>query len=119
MVPHAVATRALGRNLALVQGLASGNAELIRAGFRDELHVPYRLPLIPGGAEAMRAAEAAGAWAVTISGSGSGLIAACPPELAHVVAQAMGDSFGETCGAAGVIARPVRSDPHGVQILPL
>ena len=117
-VPHSVATRALSRNAALVQGLASADPDLIRSGFRDELHVPYRLPLIPGGVEAMRAAEDAGAWAVTISGSGSGLIAACQPGLAEAVALAMGGSFRETAGAPGVIARPVRCDPHGVQILP-
>jgi homoserine kinase len=117
-VPHALAARALARNVALVRGLASADGDLIRAGFRDELHVPYRLPLIPGGAEAMRAGEEAGAWAVTISGSGSGLIAACERGLEHSVAQAMGDAFRTACGEAGVIARPVRSDPLGVQILP-
>jgi homoserine kinase len=117
-VSHAAAARALSRNLALVQGLASANAELIQAGFGDELHVPYRLPLIPGGADAMRAAERAGAWAVTISGSGSGLIAVCPPGREDAVAEAMGASFRATGGEAGVIARPVRIDPEGVQILP-
>lgn len=88
-VDHDVATAGLGRLAALLRGLATCDPDLIRTGFEDELHVPYRLPLIPGATEAMDAAYEAGAWAVTISGSGSGLIAACTPEVADQVANAM------------------------------
>jgi len=88
-VPHAAATRALGRVAALVHGLATGDAELLRAGFADELHVPYRLPLIPRAGAAFDAATHAGAYAVTISGSGSGLIAVTAKENAQRVADAM------------------------------
>jgi len=98
-VPHLQATRALGRLAALVHGLATGEPELLRAGFADELHVPYRLPLIPRAQAAIDAAHAAGAWAVTISGSGSGLIAACPKGAEHEVAAAMATALrgpGET-----------------------
>ncbi len=71
-VAHDVAVAQLGRLTALVRGLADGDPELIRIGFEDELHVPHRLPLIPGRYNAMGAGYDAGAWAVTISGSGSG-----------------------------------------------
>jgi len=92
-VGHDVATAGLGRLTALLRGLATCDPDLIRTGFEDELHVPYRLPLIPGAANAMGAACDAGAWAVTISGSGSGLIAACAPEAADQVAEAMNEVF--------------------------
>ncbi len=92
-VPHALAARSLGRLAALLRGLETGDPELLRLGFDDELHVPYRLPLIPHAGMAIEAAHAAGAMAVTISGSGSGLIAVAPAELAPRVAQAMAGCF--------------------------
>ena len=88
-VPHAVAARGLGRMAALLNGLATADPTLLRLGLLDELHVPYRLPLIPRANAAFRAAEAAGAWGATISGSGSGLIALCGPECASAVLAAM------------------------------
>lgn len=92
-VAHEVAVACLGRLTALLRGLALGDPELIRVGMEDELHVPHRLPLIPGAFNAIGAGYDAGAWAVTISGSGSGLIALCPPEDAPAVAAAMKDVF--------------------------
>jgi homoserine kinase len=59
----------------LLAGLASADPELLRLGQEDRLHTRYRLPLIRGGAEALAAAHAAGAWLATLSGSGSGLLA--------------------------------------------
>ena len=115
-VPHAVATRALGRLAALLHGLAVADAELIRIGFTDELHVPYRLPLIPGAKEAMDAAREAGAWAVTISGSGSGLIAACEPARAEDVAAAMADAFRRAAGPDGVVYFPAQPALVGVRV---
>jgi homoserine kinase len=112
-VPHAVAARALGRLVALLRGLATGEPEALRIGFDDELHVPYRLPLIPGAAAALDAARRAGAWAVTISGSGSGLIAVGPPPSAAAVAEAMGRAFGEAAGPAGVVAFATAPDFQG------
>ena len=93
-VAHAAAARALGRTAALLHGLATGQPELLALGFSDELHVPYRLPLIPRAQEAFDAARAAGAYAVTISGSGSGIIAVCAQQDVGTVADAMHDAFG-------------------------
>jgi homoserine kinase len=92
-VPHATAVLGHGRFAALLQGLATADHELVRIGLLDELHVPHRLPLIPGADAAMEAGREAGAWGVTISGSGSGLIAPCPPERSESVAEAMRDAF--------------------------
>ncbi len=88
-VDHATAVRGLGRLAALVRGMAEGDPELVRLGVQDELHVPHRLPLIPGAMNAVGAGYDAGAWAVTISGAGSGLIAVCARDDAEQVAAAM------------------------------
>jgi homoserine kinase len=88
-VGHDVAVRSLGRATALVQGFALGDPELIRIGVEDELHVPYRLPLIDSAEEAIAAGYEAGAWAVTISGAGSGIIAMCDLENTEAVSDAM------------------------------
>jgi homoserine kinase len=112
-VPHSAATRNLGRLAALLYGLAHGDAAAVGAGFTDELHVPYRLPLITGARAAMDAARRAGAWGVTLSGSGSGLIAACAAGTEARVVDAMVDAFAAAgAGGNGFIAR---ADPHGVQ----
>lgn len=94
-VPHGVAARGLGRVAALLRGLETGDPDLLAIGFEDELHVPYRLPLIPRAHEAMAAARAAGALAVTISGSGSGLIAVAAQEQTERIAQAMSAAFSD------------------------
>ncbi|MCZ6806364.1 MAG: hypothetical protein O7F08_05380 [Deltaproteobacteria bacterium] len=88
-VRHDLAARSLARAPALVRGLAKADEELIKIGMEDELHVPHRLPMIPGAYNAIGAGYEAGAWAVTISGAGSGLIAVCDPSDAEAVAAAM------------------------------
>jgi homoserine kinase len=112
-VPHSAAVRNLGRLAALLYGLAHADRTAIMVGFTDELHVPYRLPLIPGAPAAMKAAVDAGAWAVTLSGSGSGLLAACPGGVEHGVLAAMCRAFASAgAGGDGFVAFP---DAHGVQ----
>lgn len=112
-VPHSAAVRNTSRMAALLYGLAAGDGDALAAGFNDELHVPYRLPLIPGGKFAMEAAVQAGAWACTISGSGSGMLAACPPDRAPRVLDALVKTFRKhSRGGDGFIIRP---DNNGVQ----
>jgi homoserine kinase len=106
-VPHALAARNAARLAALLHGLATGDGDALAAGFADELHVPWRLPLIPGGQAAMDAAVAAGAWACTISGSGSGLVSACPAGAEQGVLDAMLGAFRQTGqGADGFLPVP-------------
>jgi homoserine kinase len=112
-VPHSAAARNLGRMAALLHGLANADAESLGIGFSDELHVPYRLPLIAHANRALEAALKAGAWAVTLSGSGSGIIAACPRAAEPPVCQALLDAFGGR--AAGADAFVLRADMNGVQ----
>lgn len=114
-VAHGVAARMVARTVALVEGLAEGDPELLRIGFEDELHVPYRLGMIPGGAHALDAARAAGAWAATISGSGSGMIAVCAPGDEAPIVQAMCAAF-EAATAQPATGFVVSPDFDGVQI---
>jgi homoserine kinase len=106
IVPHELAVRALPRLPALLRGLERADPALLAIGFGDELHVPYRLPLIPGGVEAIAAAGNAGAWAATISGSGSGIIAVAPLAAAAAVRDAMLDVFRARGGATGFLCEP-------------
>jgi homoserine kinase len=112
-VPHSAAARNLGRMSALLYGLATADGSSIAIGFSDELHVPYRLPLIPRATAVLEAALKAGAWGATISGSGSGVIAACPRDAHAAVCTAMFEAFGGT--AAGAAVFTLRPDMHGAQ----
>lgn len=116
-VPHKTAAAALGRLAALIRGLAEGRVDLIRIGVRDELHVPHRMSMIPSAAAAMGAATDAGAWAVTISGAGSGLIAMCEPERAAGVAAAMHEVFDAGTNDPECVGFAVRPDFQGLQRL--
>ncbi|MSR20536.1 MAG: homoserine kinase [Gemmatimonadetes bacterium] len=117
-VPHRVAAASLGRFAALIRGLADGRVDLIQVGVKDELHVPYRLPLIPSAAGAMSAAMDAGAWAVTVSGAGSGLMAMCEPARAAEIAEAMRLVFDAGVGDPECVGFAVRPDYQGLQRLP-
>lgn len=114
-VPHKTAAASLGRIAALIRGLAEGRPDLIRIGVKDDLHVPYRLPMIPNAASAMSSATDAGAWAVTISGAGSGLIAMCAVDRADEVAAAMRDVLAAGNDDPECVGFSVRPDPVGLR----
>ena len=91
-VPFALA-RDHARKLAqLLRGLEDLDPIRLLLGMSDELHTPHRLPLIPGGAEAMEAAREAGALAAAISGSGSAIVALGRGDLSRA-ADAMKKAF--------------------------
>lgn len=69
------------------------NPEYLKLGLADRIHVPYRLPLIPGGREAIELAESAGAYGVTISGSGPTMIAFGNEVSAASIGDAMKKGF--------------------------
>jgi len=83
----------------LLEGLRRGDPELIAFGGEDRLHVPYRLPLLPGAAEALRRGRAEGAWLTTLSGAGSGLVALGPPAAMEAVAAVMAAELERATGA--------------------
>jgi homoserine kinase len=84
----------------VVEALRSGDLDLLGQVMDDRLHQPYRLPLIPGAVEALRAARAAGAAAAAISGAGPSLIAFCPGDP-----RPAGEAMAAAFARAGVAAR--------------
>lgn len=88
-VPFADAVENPRRLAILLEGLRTGDPTLLSLGLEDRLHTAHRLALIEGGAKALAAALAAGAYGATVSGSGSTLIALGPKEQTTAIAAAM------------------------------
>ena len=82
------------RRLALLlAGLRDADEGLLRAGAVDHLHEAHRIPLIHGARETLDAARESGAWAASVSGAGSGLVAITTPDRAGTVAEAMRETL--------------------------
>ncbi len=88
-IPISDAVVNLGSLTLLLQGLRTGNGDLISDGMHDRLHEPYRWGLIPGGRQVREAAIEAGAWGCVISGAGPSLLALCSSETAELVSKTM------------------------------
>jgi len=99
-VPFADAVFNPRRLALLLEGLRSGDAELLALGAEDRLHVRHRMPHVPGGAAALDAARDAGAWCATLSGSGTALFAIADAEHAQAVAGAMESELRRADGQA-------------------
>ncbi len=84
----------------LLHAMTSGDIGCLRVAMGDRLHQPYRLMLIPGAAEAYRAAYEAGAAGVALSGAGPSLIA-----FTTAGGQAIGQAMKEAFAAAGLSSR--------------
>lgn len=74
-IPLADAARNTARAMALEHVLLTRRFELLAEALRDVYHVPYRARLIPGFEEVVEAGRRAGAYGVTISGSGPTVLA--------------------------------------------
>jgi len=108
-VPFADAAENPRRLALLLEGLRTGERELIELGGEDRLHVRYRLPLLPGAERAFAAARAAGAWMVTLSGAGSGLVALGERGTLEPVARAMAEELRAATGfGASRVLEPVQ-----------
>lgn len=90
----------LSRTALVVEALRSGDLDLLGQVMDDRLHQPYRLKRIPGAAEAMAAARAAGASAAALSGAGPSVIAFGQGDM-----QAMALAAQSAFHAAGLQAR--------------
>lgn len=73
----------------LSHGIQTGNPQWLTAGLQDRLHQPYRQDLITGMPEVQRAAIAAGAYGMVISGAGPTLLSLAPQTKIDAVAMAM------------------------------
>jgi len=76
-LPFFDAVKSINSAAYLVAAFASRDYARLRHSAGDFVHEPYRLPQIPGGAEAIRAGVAAGAWTGWLSGSGSSVLCVC------------------------------------------
>ena len=88
-IPISDAVINLGALTLLLQGLRTGNGDLITDGMHDRLHEPYRWGLIKGGRAVRESALEAGAWGCVISGAGPSLLALCSADVAEAVRVAM------------------------------
>ena len=73
----------------LLRGLETNNHSWLATALEDRLHQPYRQQLINGYGEVKKAALAAGAYGMVISGAGPTLLALCDRSLADPVVTAM------------------------------
>ena len=92
-IPISDAVINLGALTLLLQGLRTGNGDLITDGMHDRIHEPYRWGLIQGGRTVREAALEAGAWGCVISGAGPTLLALGPPGRAEAISRAMVETW--------------------------
>ena len=110
-VTHAAAARQAGRSALLATAIMTSDAGLLRAAMRDELHQPYRLPLLPGSGELIETAYERGAAGACLSGAGPAILAICDsPASAHAVEKAWNAS-----GLPGMATR-LRFDTTGAKL---
>lgn len=88
-IPVSDAVTNLGALTLLLQGLRTGNGDLIADGMHDRLHEPYRWRLIKGGEDVRKAAIEAGAWGCAISGAGPSILALCSSDQGTAISRAM------------------------------
>jgi homoserine kinase len=116
-VSFGLAKEVVWRTASLLRGLAEGDGDLLALGFGDRLHAPHRMALIPGADEVLEAARGAGAWGVTVSGAGSGLLAVGPLEAASRVAAAMAEALSVRYEADEVTAFCLQPEMEGVRAM--
>lgn len=98
----------------LLQGLATGNGDWLKAALQDKIHQPYRKALIPGYDTVEQAAIAAGAYGMVISGAGPTLLALAPRDVAETVRSAMETAWTQT--GIGVQAISLQLDTQGAVV---
>ena len=111
-VDHAAAARQAGRSALLATAIMTSDASLLRSAMADELHQPYRLPLLRGSREMIELAYERGAAGACLSGAGPAVLAICDsPASAHAVEKAW-----NSAGLAGIATR-LRFDTAGAKLV--
>jgi homoserine kinase len=88
-VTHAAAARQGARTALLATAIMTSDAGLLRSAMADELHQPYRIPLLPGSDELIEIAYERGAAGACLSGAGPTVLAICDSVAsAHAVEKA-------------------------------
>jgi homoserine kinase len=114
-VPMKVAVEHSRRVAAFVAGCATGDLDLLRAGFEDLLVEPQREHLLPVLPQVKAAALRAGALGCSFSGSGPSVFAWALEKDAQAVEAAMSASFATAQLAAMAYRAPVASE--GVKVI--
>jgi homoserine kinase len=111
-ITHAAAARQAGRSALLATAVMTSDAGLLRAAMTDELHQPYRLPMLPGASELIELAYDRGAAGACLSGAGPTVLAICDsPSGAHAVEKAWNGA-----GVPGMATR-LRFDTAGAKLV--
>jgi homoserine kinase len=111
-VSHAAAARQAGRSALLATAIMTSDAGLLRAAMHDELHQPYRLPMLAGSRELIELAYERGAAGACLSGAGPTVLAICDsPAGAHAVEKAW-----NAAGVPGMATR-LRFDTAGAKLV--
>jgi homoserine kinase len=113
-VPHRDAARSVNSAAYVAAVFASGDFARLRGAVGDFLHEPYRLPKIPGAAEAIRAGISARALTGWLSGSGSSVLCVSWRDTAEIVAETMRAEFTRV-GVASE-ARILTADNDGLSV---
>lgn len=114
-VPMKVAVEHSRRVAAFVAGCATGDLDLLRAGFEDLLVEPQREHLLPVLPQVKAAALAAGALGCSFSGSGPSVFAWVLDDDAQAVETAMAATFAAAHLNAKAYRAPVASE--GVKVI--
>ena len=110
-LPLEAAARQVGRAAMLATAIITSDAGLLRVAMADELHQPYRLPLLPGSRELIEVAYSRGAAGACLSGAGPSVLAICDsPATAHSVEKAW-----NAAGVPGMATR-LRFDTEGARL---
>ncbi len=114
-VPMKVAVEHSRRVAAFVAGCATGDLDLLRAGFEDLLVEPQREHLLPVLPQVKAAALGAGALGCSFSGSGPSVFAWALAKDAQAVEAAMSAAFAAAKLSAKAYRAPVASE--GVKVI--
>jgi homoserine kinase len=87
-IPHKDATFNMARVPLILEGIRTGDLDLLGAVVEDRLHEPYRRPLVHGFDEIRDSALQSGAAAVILSGAGPTQLAFCDETTAPRVEKA-------------------------------
>lgn len=113
-VAHKDAAANAARTSLLVAAFASQNYKLLKNGFEDVLHQPYRTKLLPQLPTVIQAGTTAGALGGFLSGSGSS-IACVTLSNSGKIARRMKEAFGP--GSADIVI--TEADNLGARVLSL
>jgi homoserine kinase len=98
----------------LIRALESNHSGWLAAALQDRIHQPYREALIPGYQAVYKAAMAAGAHGLVISGAGPTLLALTDPSRSQPVAAAIAQAWEQAQIQAEV--KILAIDPQGTQV---